>query len=164
MRWIIARKLNLASSFTLFKSEFRNNKQSHYVASAWDNRYIFNLSGVYNLPRHWSVGMKLSCIGGAPYTPYDIEKSSLVDAWNAQGRPYYDYSLYNTERLPAFGQIDIRVDKIYYIKRFMLGFYIDLQNITKSKVSRRRKPKNKTWKRKEAMRSIGCISDVEKDL
>ena len=60
-------------------------------------------------------------------------QASLVDAWNAQGRPYYDYSLYNTERLPAFGQIDIRVDKIYYIKRFMLGFYIDLQNITKSR-------------------------------
>lgn len=133
MKWLIAKKLNLASSFTLFKSEYRNNKQSEYIASAWDNRYIFNMSGTYNFPHNWSLGMKISCIGGAPYTPYDVEKSSLVTAWNAQGRPYYDYTKYNTGRLPAFGQLDVRVDKTFYLKHCMLGFYIDLQNVTNSK-------------------------------
>lgn len=133
MKWLIAKKLNLASSFTLFKSEYRNNKQSEYIASAWDNQYIFNMSGTYNFPHNWSLGMKISCIGGAPYTPYDVEKSSLVTAWNAQGRPYYDYTKYNTGRLPAFGQLDVRVDKTFYLKRCMLGFYIDLQNVTNSK-------------------------------
>lgn len=92
LKWLIAKKLNLASSFTLFKSEYRTDKESEYIASAWDNRFIFNLRGTYNLPRHWSVGMKVSCIGGAPYTPYDADKSSLVTAWNAQGKPYYDYT------------------------------------------------------------------------
>lgn len=133
VRWFIAKKLNLSSSFTLFKSEYRNNKESKYIASAWDNRYIFNLSGTYNLPKNWSIGAKVKCIGGAPYTPYDVEKSSLVTAWNAKGRPYYDYSQYNTKRLPGYGQLDIRVDKTFYIKRCMLGFYIDLQNVTLSK-------------------------------
>ena len=134
LKWLIAEKLNLASSFTLFKSEYRNNKESEYIASAWDNRFIFNLRGTYNLPRHWSVGMKVSCIGGAPYTPYDADKSSLVTAWNAQGKPYYDYTRYNEERLPAFTQVDIRIDKTFYLKRCMLGFYIDLQNIAGSKL------------------------------
>ena len=134
LNWLIAKKLNLASSFTLFKSEYRNNKESEYIASAWDNRFIFNLRGTYNLPRHWSVGMKVSCIGGAPYTPYDADKSSLVTAWNAQGKPYYDYTRYNEERLPAFTQVDIRIDKTFYLKRCMLGFYIDLQNIAGSKL------------------------------
>ncbi len=130
LKWLIAKKLNLASSFTLFKSEYRTDKESEYIASAWDNRFIFNL----NLPRHWSVGMKVSCIGGAPYTPYDADKSSLVTAWNAQGKPYYDYTRYNEERLPAFTQVDIRIDKTFYLKRCMLGFYIDLQNIAGSKL------------------------------
>ena len=134
LKWLIAKKLNLASSFTLFKSEYRNNKESEYIASAWDNRFIFNLRGTYNLPRHWSVGMKVSCIGGSPYTPYDADKSSLVTAWNAQGKPYYDYTRYNEERLPAFTQVDIRIDKTFYLKRCMLGFYIDLQNIAGSKL------------------------------
>lgn len=132
-RWFISKKLNLSSSFTLFKSEFRNTKESKYVVSAWDNNYIFNLTGTYNLPKHWSIGAKVKCIGGAPYTPYDVEKSSLVTAWDAKGRPYYDYSQQNTKRLPGYGQLDIRVDKTFYIKRCMLGFYIDLQNVTMSK-------------------------------
>ena len=134
LKWLIAKKLNLASSFTLFKSEYRTDKESEYIASAWDNRFIFNLRGTYNLPRHWSVGMKVSCIGGAPYTPYDADKSSLVTAWNAQGKPYYDYTRYNEERLPAFTQVDIRIDKTFYLKHCMLGFYIDLQNIAGSKL------------------------------
>ena len=134
LKWLIAKKLNLASSFTLFKSEYRTDKESEYIASAWDNRFIFNLRGTYNLPRHWSVGMKVSCIGGAPYTPYDADKSSLVTAWNAQGKPYYDYTRDNEERLPAFTQVDIRIDKTFYLKRCMLGFYIDLQNIAGSKL------------------------------
>ena len=134
LKWLVAKKLNLASSFTLFKSEYRTDKESEYIASAWDNRFIFNLRGTYNLPRHWSVGMKVSCIGGAPYTPYDADKSSLVTAWNAQGKPYYDYTRYNEERLSAFTQVDIRIDKTFYLKRCMLGFYIDLQNIAGSKL------------------------------
>lgn len=148
MKWLVARKLNLSSSFTLFQSEYRSNKESEYIASAWDNRYIFNLSGTYNFPRNWSFGMKLSCIGGAPYTPYDVEKSSLVDAWNAQGRPYYDYTQYNTGRLPAFGQVDVRVDKTFYLKRCMLGFYIDLQNVSMS-----------TFKQPDILMSTGVIDN-----
>lgn len=134
LKWLVAGKFNMASSFTLFKSEYRNGKDNQYIASAWDNRFIFNLSGTYNFPHNWSFGAKVSCIGGAPYTPYDTDKSSLVTAWNAQGRPYYDYSRYNSERLPAFAQLDIRIDKTFYIKKYMLGFYIDLQNITNSKL------------------------------
>jgi len=128
LRWQIPERFNFVSSLTVFRSEYNS------IASAWDNRFILNVSGTYNLPRRWSIGGKLSYIGGAPYTPYDEEKSSLVEAWNAQGRPYYDYSKYNTERLPNFAQLDIRVDKSFYFHRCMVGFYLDLQNITGSKL------------------------------
>lgn len=133
MKWLILKKLNMASSFTLFKSEYHSNQNADYIPSTWDNKYIFNLSGTYYFIHNWSFGMKVSCIGGAPYTPYDADKSSLIEAWDAQGKPYYDYTRYNTGRLPAFGQLDIRVDKTFYIKKCMLGFYLDLQNITNSK-------------------------------
>ena len=143
LRWQIPGRFNFVSSFTVFRSEYRNGNGgsddnipsgTKYISSAWDNRFILNVSGTYNLPRRWSIGGKLSYIGGTPYTPYDEEKSSLVEAWNAQGRPYYDYSKYNTERLPNFAQLDIRVDKSFYFHRCMVGFYLDLQNITGSKL------------------------------
>lgn len=132
-RWQVPGKFNVVSSFTLYKSEYRNLNDK-FVPSAWDNRFILNLSGTYNLPRRWSIGGKVSCIGGSPYTPYDEEKSSLVEAWDAKGQPYYDYSRYNAERLPSFTQLDIRVDKSFYFRRCMLGLYLDIQNITGSKL------------------------------
>lgn len=133
-KWLLTQKLNLSSSLTIFKSEFKDGEQGSYVPSAWDNRFILNMSGTYNFLKHWSLGAKVSCIGGSPYTPYDVEKSSLVEAWNVQGRAYYDYSRYNQERLPVFGQLDVRVDKTFYLKKCMLGFYLDIQNITASKL------------------------------
>ena len=133
-KWLLTQKLNLSSSLTIFKSEFKDGEQGSYVPSAWDNRFILNMSGTYNFPKHWSLGAKVSCISGSPYTPYDVEKSSLVEAWNVQGRAYYDYSRYNQERLPVFGQLDVRVDKTFYLKKCMLGFYLDIQNITASKL------------------------------
>ncbi|SHE54854.1 TonB-dependent Receptor Plug Domain [Bacteroides luti] len=147
-KWIIVKKLNLSSALTLFKSEYRKNEISPYIASSWDNKYIFNLGGTYNFEKNWSFGAKISSIGGAPYTPYDVEKSSLVTAWDAQGRAYYDYSEYNTERLSAYTRIDLRVDKTFYIKKYMLGFYIDLQNITGSQI-----------KQADALMSTGVIEN-----
>lgn len=135
-KWLLTQKLNLSSSLTIFKSEFKDGEQGSYVPSAWDNRFILNVSGTYNFPKHWSLGAKVSCIGGSPYTPYDEAKSSLVEAWDVQGRAYYDYSRYNQERLPVFGQLDVRVDKTFYLKKCMLGFYLDIQNITASKLRR----------------------------
>lgn len=134
LRWQVSGKFNFVSSFTLYKSEYRNYSEAGYIPSAWDNRFILNMSGTYNLPKRWSIGGKLSYIGGAPYTPYDEEKSALVEAWDAKGQPYYDYSRYNTERLPNFAQFDLRVDKSFYFRGCMVGLYLDLQNITGNKL------------------------------
>lgn len=132
LRWQMPRKFNFVSSLTVYKSEYRNDKGSSYIASAWDNRFIVNVMGTYFLHRNWSFGMKTSVIGGAPYTPYDTDKSSLVVAWNVRGRPYFDYSRYNQNRLKTYAQLDVRVDKMYYFHKWMLGFYFDIQNATKS--------------------------------
>lgn len=134
-RWVVARKINILSSFTLFNSLFAK-KGDKYLSSAWDNGYIFNLTGTYYLARNWSVGAKVKSIGGAPFTPYDQDKSSLVLAWNASGKPYLDYSKYNTLRNPSYTQLDLRVDKTFYLKKYMLGLYLDLQNVTRSAFKR----------------------------
>lgn len=134
VRWLIPDKVMLVGSATLYKSEYRTDADSGYIPSAWDNRFILNLSGVYELPKYWSVGAKVSAIGGSPYTPYDIDASSLKYVWDAAGRPVYDYSRYNSGRLAPYYQIDVRVDKNFYFKKWVLGLYLDLQNVTLSKI------------------------------
>lgn len=134
VKWLIPDRLSLVGSATLYKSEYKKDKNSSYIPSAWDNRFIVNLSAVYELPKYWSIGAKISAIGGAPYTPYDENMSSLKTVWDAAGRPVYDYERYNSMRLDPYYQIDLRVDKDFYFRKWTLGLYVDLQNITFSKI------------------------------
>ncbi|MFI3285237.1 MAG: TonB-dependent receptor [Rikenellaceae bacterium] len=129
VRWQILSKLSAVASFTLFRSEYATSQEAGYLPSAWDNHFIVNASASYNLPRNWAIAAKFSAIGGSPYTPYDVEYSSLVSVWDLYGRAQYDYSAHNSERLPSYWQLDLRVDKNYYFERWGLCLYIDLQNI-----------------------------------
>ena len=134
VRWLIPDKVTLIGSATLYKSEYRSSKDAGYIPSAWDNRFIVNISAVYELPQYWSIGAKVSAIGGSPYTPYDEDASSLKLVWDATGRPVYDYEKYNGDRLEPYFQADIRVDKNFYFRKWTLGLYLDLQNVTFSKI------------------------------
>ena len=75
-------------------------------------------------------------MGGAPYTPYDVENSSLVEAWDASGSLYYDYSRFNSERLKPFTQLEdvykrqVQRDEVYplYFADFL--FYQGLERNT----------------------------------
>lgn len=68
-KWHVPDKINASACLTLYQSEYRNNPESPYLPSAWDNRYILNMSCIWDLPREWSLGAKISVIGGSPYTP-----------------------------------------------------------------------------------------------
>lgn len=133
-RWYNYKGLTFIASYTYVRSEFKDGRNTNkYIPSAWDNKHLFTFSGTYSLPHNWDVGAKFRVVGGAPYTPYDIEKSSYVQAWDASGSLYYDYSQFNSKRLKAFSQLDVRVDKTFYIRKVMLGVYLDLQNIFNAK-------------------------------
>jgi len=115
-------------SYTFARSEF-SNPGGEWIPSSWDNRHLFNLTATKKFKRNWDVGFKWRFVGGAPYTPYDLERSSLKAAWDLTGQGYLDYSSFNSERLKAFHQLDIRVDKQYFFKGWSLMLYADVQNV-----------------------------------
>jgi hypothetical protein len=123
---------NIILSYTFVRSEF-TNYFGKYIPSAWDNRNLLNITLGRKFKHNWEVGMKWRFVGGAPYTPYDENKSGIVTAWNVQNRGYLDYSRFNTLRLKSFNQLDIRVDKGFYFKKWSLMFYVDVQNVLGSK-------------------------------
>lgn len=125
-------KFNLIFSGTLVRS-MATTYRGAFVPAAWDNKFIVNITALRAFKHNWDVGFKWRFVGGAPYTPYDIDKSSLVAAWDAQGRAYYDYGRFNQLRLKAFHQLDVRIDKAYFMKQWTMRFYVDIQNIYNSK-------------------------------
>jgi outer membrane receptor for ferrienterochelin and colicin len=121
--------LNIILSYTFVRSEFDDIRSGDFIPSAWDSRHIVNLTASQKLPRNWDIGAKWRFSGGAPYTPFDLELSQRVEAWDAQRLGYLDYSRFNSNRLPAFHQLDMRIDKQYFFNNFSLMFYLDIQNV-----------------------------------
>lgn len=120
-------KLDMIFAYTFVRSEFEDY-EGKLIPSSWDSRHIFTGTMTKAFKHGWQVGGKLRYLGGLPYTPYDIEKSELVSAWETQGRPFWDFSRYNAERLEPFIQLDVRIDKQFYLKKFSLLVYLDIQN------------------------------------
>jgi len=125
---------NIILSYTFVRSEF-TNAEDDYIASAWDNRHILNLTVLKGLKRNWDIGAKWRFVGGPPFTPYDLEKSSIRPAWDVQNAPYLNYALFNTERFGNFQQLDVRVDKQYFFDKWSLNLYLDIQNLYNFKLS-----------------------------
>ncbi len=122
------KKLNLTATYTYFRSEF-TDKAGNYVPSSWDTKHLFNLIASYKLPKNWNVAIRWRFVGGAPYTPVDLDASRQKAIWDVANQPVLDYSKFNSVRLPNAHQLDLRIDKEYYFKKWVLNFYVDIQNV-----------------------------------
>jgi hypothetical protein len=131
-RWQNLLGFNTVLSYTYVRSEFKDERsdfKGEYIPTSWDNRHLINLTAVRTFKGDWFVGFKWRFVGGAPYTPYSADVSSIRAAWDATGGPYLDYSKYNQNRLRAFHQLDARVDKQYFFNKWSINFYVDIQNL-----------------------------------
>jgi hypothetical protein len=115
-------------SYTFVRGEF-SDKNDELIASSWDNRHILNLTAGKKFKNDWEVGMKFRYVGGAPYTPYDVERSATVDVWDVVQQGVFDWDQLNELRNPASHGLDIRVDKKWYFNEWAINAYIDVQNI-----------------------------------
>ena len=120
-------QFSATATYTLFRSEF-TDKTGIYRPSSWDTRQMLNLLLSYRLGKSWYLSASWRYSGGAPYTPIDMELSTNKAAWTVTNRAYPDYARFNTLRLPAKHQLDLRLDKEFYFKRWMLNLYLDVQN------------------------------------
>jgi len=125
MEW---KNLNLTSTYTYFRSEF-TDKNDIYRPSSWDTKHLFNFIASYKFAKSWNVATRWRFVGGAPYTEIDFNKSTLKTAWDITNQPYLDTQNFNSERLPNSHQLDIRIDKEFYFKKWVLNLYTDIQNV-----------------------------------
>lgn len=115
-------------AYTYVRSEFLDKNQQ-YVPSSWDSRHIVSLTGGKRFKKNWELGMRWLFTTGSPYTPIDIYTSSLKQVWDVTGQGILNYGLLNTEREASFHQLNVRVDKKFFLEKFNLNFYLDIQNL-----------------------------------
>ena len=118
----------LLAAYTFVRSEF-TDLNDDLIPSSWDSKHILTITGSKQFKKNWRAGFKWRFVGGLPYTPYDLETSANIQAWDANGQPYFDFNQLNSLRYEPFHQLDLRVDKNFFFDKWSLMLYIDIQNL-----------------------------------
>lgn len=134
--------LSVTFSQTKFKSLDGRERISNY-----DTPLMFNLSLGYRFNPKWEISYKYRASIGRPTTPYA-----------ANG--FLDFSRYNEgERLPIFRSTDIRIDKRWFLSKFNIVTYLDIQNLfnTKNVTAVRWNPRERSV---EYQKSFGILPSI----
>jgi TonB family protein len=112
-------------SYTLMRSERKDCATCEWRLFDFDQTHVLIVAAHAYLPKGFEVGVRYRYISGYPYTAsyggwYDAD----VDVYAPAQGPV------NTARLPAFNQLDVRVDKTFLFQRWLLKVYLDITNVT----------------------------------
>jgi TonB family protein len=111
-------------SYTLMRSERKDCPSCNWRLFDFDQTHILIIAAHAYLPKGWEVGIRFRYISGNPYTPnyggwYDADTDVYAPA----------RGLTNTARLDAYHQLDLRIDKTFLFKSWLLKIYLDIQNV-----------------------------------
>ncbi|MCG8785942.1 TonB-dependent receptor [Tenacibaculum finnmarkense] len=122
------------ASYTFVRSEFKDALGS-YIPSTWDNKHLLTITAGKKLKKNWEIGAKFRLVGARPYTPYDRNASSLKTNYDVANGAILDFSKLNQKRFDTYTQLDLRVDKTWFLKKIAVNFYVDIQNVYASSAS-----------------------------
>ncbi len=111
-------------SYTLSRSERRDQPNEDWYPFDYDQTHIFVATGGYKLPWDIEVSAKVEYVTGNPTTPYslgvyDVDQDSYQAFQTGAG---------NSERLPPYWAVSGRIDKLFTFKSWQLDIYVDLLN------------------------------------
>ncbi len=114
-------------SYAYALSKRRDRPDEPYRLYSFDQTHVATLAASYNLTPTWEIGAKWQYRTGNPYTP--VEDATIrFDPRN--GEPIYVpiYAETNSDRLPPYHRLDLRVSKTYQFGRWKLGAFLELLN------------------------------------
>ncbi|MBU0621472.1 MAG: TonB-dependent receptor [Gammaproteobacteria bacterium] len=112
----------------LTKSQRRNDVTGESFRFQYDQPVNTTLVGKYKLSEAWSFGMKWNYHSGTPWTPIVGTNGTYAD-----GRPIPVYAGVNSDTLPVYHRLDLRVDRNYVFDRWKLNTYFELNNVYQRK-------------------------------
>lgn len=111
-------------AYTLSWSERLNLRTGEYFPFGFDQRHILTLVAGYNLPYGFDVSARFRLVTGSPKTPI-VDGVYVVDTDTYE--PVFGDT--NSDRDSTFHQLDLRVDKKFVFDTWILGLYLDVQNV-----------------------------------
>lgn len=115
------------AAYTFGYSKF-SDSEGALLPSSWDSRHILTLTTGKYFKKNWNVGARFRMQSGLPETPYDLQRSALVNIWNIANGPVQNYNLLNSSRGNLSHQLDLRAEKKWIFKKWQFTAYIDVVN------------------------------------
>ena len=123
---VILQKKLARNFYGLVSGSFSNSSYRDYSGTwhnrIYDNRFNINLEGGYIPSNDWEFKIRWIYAGGAPYTPFDYDASKKA------GVGIWDLNRTNSERLPDYHSMNIRIDKRFYFSSSSLLVYLSVWN------------------------------------
>jgi len=110
-------------AYTLSRSTRHNGPDAPERLFQYDQTHILTVLGSYNLGRGWQLGGRFRYVSGNPYTPcLGGVLQAGAGVYSCRSGPLL------SQRMPAFNQLDVRVDKTWQFASWKLTTYLDVQN------------------------------------
>jgi TonB family protein len=110
-------------AYTFSRSQRRDRPGAPLRLFDNDQTHVLTVIGSYKLPAGWEVGARFRFSSGNPLTPITgARRDDLTDVFIPT------FGAVNSQRLPNFHQLDIRVDKNFIFDKWSLDLYVDLTN------------------------------------
>ena len=107
-----------------FQRSFRTDPGDAERIFDFDQPHILTALGSYELGSGWTLGARFRLVSGNPDTPVN---GALYDSGSGVYLPRYGAQ--NSDRLPTFHQLDVRLDKAWVKETWELSAYLDVQNV-----------------------------------
>jgi len=123
---LIQKKLAVNFYGTLSASWFRSRYKDFngvWRDRIFDNKLLLQVIGGYKPNKNWETSIRWSYAGGAPYTPFDIEKSRELNMG------IYDLGKINAERMPDYHSLNLRVDRRFHFQNSSVVAYMSIWNL-----------------------------------
>lgn len=111
-------------SYSIVRSERRDSPDGLLRPSDYDQSHVLTAVGSWDLGKGFEVGARVRFATGFPRTPvvralYDARRDAYTPVFGPR----------NSDRIPAFVQIDLRGSKRFTLPKGELEAYIELQNV-----------------------------------
>ena len=115
-------------AYTLSRSVRKSCPSCEENLFAFDQTHNLIILGSYRLGRGWEFGARFRIVSGPLATP--VASSTIPSIYAGDAGTYVPLrGESNSERLPLFHQLDLRVDKRWIFRRWQLSAYLDVQNV-----------------------------------
>ena len=114
-------------SYAYALSKRRDRPEEPYRFYSFDQTHVATLVASYNLSPTWEIGAKWQYRTGNPYTPITGATPGL-DPRNGKAIWIPIYAEPNSDRLPPYHRLDLRVSKTFKFSGWQLGVFLELLN------------------------------------